>query len=170
MDVSKIVVPPNHPLKNRVFHEINHPFWGCSPYFWKHPPWQPCVPGSARFFTSSNFDSKVVPQTSARVPQLARLWNRQPFKAQNCVDSVQHIYICCIYLKYLYIYQSLSIYLNIVLHIDLYQSMYSKAGVFATWKKQIKSSYQLKQPKFGPKTAFLWNQSLGLPLRPTKLT
>ena len=20
--------PPNHPLKNRVFHEINHPFWG----------------------------------------------------------------------------------------------------------------------------------------------
>ena len=22
---------------NRVFHEINHPFWGFSPYFWKHP-------------------------------------------------------------------------------------------------------------------------------------
>ena len=21
---------------NRVFHEINHPFWGFSPYFWKH--------------------------------------------------------------------------------------------------------------------------------------
>ena len=21
-------IPPNHPLKNRVFHEINHPFWG----------------------------------------------------------------------------------------------------------------------------------------------
>ena len=30
----KIGVPPNHPLKNRVFHEINHPFWGFSPYFW----------------------------------------------------------------------------------------------------------------------------------------
>ena len=24
----KIGVPPNHPLKNRVFHEKNHPFWG----------------------------------------------------------------------------------------------------------------------------------------------
>ncbi len=23
----KIMVPPNHPSKNRVFHEINHPFW-----------------------------------------------------------------------------------------------------------------------------------------------
>ena len=22
---------------NRVFHEIHHPFWGFSPYFWKHP-------------------------------------------------------------------------------------------------------------------------------------
>ena len=21
----------------RVFHYINHPFWGFSPYFWKHP-------------------------------------------------------------------------------------------------------------------------------------
>ena len=31
----KIRVPPNHPLKNRVFHEINHPFWGVyHPYFW----------------------------------------------------------------------------------------------------------------------------------------
>ena len=26
---------PNHPLKNRVFHELNHPFWGTRyPYFW----------------------------------------------------------------------------------------------------------------------------------------
>ena len=30
----KIMVPPNHPLKNKVFHEINHPFLGFSPYFW----------------------------------------------------------------------------------------------------------------------------------------
>ena len=30
----KIMLPPNHPMFNRVFHEINHPFWGCSPYFW----------------------------------------------------------------------------------------------------------------------------------------
>ena len=22
---------------NRVFHEINHPFWWFYPYFWKHP-------------------------------------------------------------------------------------------------------------------------------------
>ena len=34
----KIMVPPNHPLKNRVFPLIiHHPFWGCSPYLWKHP-------------------------------------------------------------------------------------------------------------------------------------
>ena len=25
------------PLKNRVFHYIHHPFWGVSPYSWKHP-------------------------------------------------------------------------------------------------------------------------------------
>ena len=25
--------PPNHPLKNRVFHEIHHPFWGFSLIF-----------------------------------------------------------------------------------------------------------------------------------------
>ena len=28
---------PNHPFVHRVFHEINHPFWWFSPYFWKHP-------------------------------------------------------------------------------------------------------------------------------------
>ena len=33
----KIVVPPNHPLKNRGFHYIHHPFWGKHPYFWKPP-------------------------------------------------------------------------------------------------------------------------------------
>ena len=31
------VFPPNHPWINRVFHYFHHPFWGCSPYFWKHP-------------------------------------------------------------------------------------------------------------------------------------
>ena len=29
--------PLNHPLKKRVFHYFHHPFWGFSPYFWKHP-------------------------------------------------------------------------------------------------------------------------------------
>ena len=33
----KIMVPPNHPLKNRVFHYFHHPFWGKHPYFRKHP-------------------------------------------------------------------------------------------------------------------------------------
>ncbi len=33
----KIMVPPNHPFVHRGFHEINHPFWGLYPYFWKHP-------------------------------------------------------------------------------------------------------------------------------------
>ena len=30
-------IPPNHPLKNRVFPYKVYPFWGFSPYFWKHP-------------------------------------------------------------------------------------------------------------------------------------
>ena len=30
--------PPNHPFVHRVWsHYFHHPFWGCSPYFWKHP-------------------------------------------------------------------------------------------------------------------------------------
>ena len=28
--------PPNHPMFNRIFFTINHPFWGYH-YFWKHP-------------------------------------------------------------------------------------------------------------------------------------
>ena len=32
----KIVVPPNHPILIG-FSNINHPFWGFYPYFWKHP-------------------------------------------------------------------------------------------------------------------------------------
>ena len=31
------VVPPQIMNFNRVFHEINHTFWGFYPYFWKHP-------------------------------------------------------------------------------------------------------------------------------------
>ena len=34
---SKIMVPPNHQFVHRVFHYFHHPFWGFSPYFWKHP-------------------------------------------------------------------------------------------------------------------------------------
>ena len=34
---SKIVIPPTHPLKNRVFHYFHHPFWRFSTYFRKHP-------------------------------------------------------------------------------------------------------------------------------------
>ena len=39
MDVSKNLgkPPPNHPFVHRVFHYFRHPFWGFSPYFWKHP-------------------------------------------------------------------------------------------------------------------------------------
>ena len=33
----KIMVPPNHPNINRVFHYFHHPFWGKHPYFWKRP-------------------------------------------------------------------------------------------------------------------------------------
>ena len=32
----KIMVPPNHPISNRVFYYFHHPFWG-TPIFWKHP-------------------------------------------------------------------------------------------------------------------------------------
>ncbi len=34
----KIGVPPNHPF-NRVFHEINHPFWGNKNLFLETPIW-----------------------------------------------------------------------------------------------------------------------------------
>ena len=35
--------PPNHPIVHRVFHYFHHPFWGFSPYFWKHPSIQGIV-------------------------------------------------------------------------------------------------------------------------------
>ena len=38
----KIVVPPNHPMFNRVFHYFHHPFWGKIPYFWKAPTSTSC--------------------------------------------------------------------------------------------------------------------------------
>ena len=34
------VFPPNHPLKNRVFHYFHHPFWGNPPIFGSTPIWQ----------------------------------------------------------------------------------------------------------------------------------
>ena len=33
----KIVLSPNHPLNNRVFHYFHHPFRGKITYCWKHP-------------------------------------------------------------------------------------------------------------------------------------
>ena len=33
MDVSEIMVPPNHPFVHRVFSIINHPFWEPTPIF-----------------------------------------------------------------------------------------------------------------------------------------
>ena len=38
----KIMVPPNHPWINRVFHYINHPFWG--PPIFGHTHISPCFP------------------------------------------------------------------------------------------------------------------------------
>ena len=36
----KIMVPPNHPMFNRVFHYVHHPFWGiCPPIFGSTPTW-----------------------------------------------------------------------------------------------------------------------------------
>ena len=37
----KIVVPPNDPLKNRVFHYFHHSFWGVLPLFFGFPPIYP---------------------------------------------------------------------------------------------------------------------------------
>ena len=37
MGVSKNGGTPQIIHFDRVFHETNHPFWGFSPYFWKHP-------------------------------------------------------------------------------------------------------------------------------------
>ena len=47
----KMGVPPNHPLKNRVFPNfpiINHPFWGVSPYFLETPH---VLAGTSSFFS-----------------------------------------------------------------------------------------------------------------------
>ena len=33
----KIMVPPNHPLNNRVYHDFHHPFWGPTPIFGSTP-------------------------------------------------------------------------------------------------------------------------------------
>ena len=35
--VSKNRGTPKSSHFNRVFHYFHHPFWGFSPYFWKHP-------------------------------------------------------------------------------------------------------------------------------------
>jgi len=45
MDISENsgVFPPNHPLKNRVFHYFHHPFWGFSPYFFETPKYLPKI-------------------------------------------------------------------------------------------------------------------------------
>ncbi len=40
----KIMVPPNHPLKNRGFHYFHHPFWRFSPLFWETSTWR-IIPG-----------------------------------------------------------------------------------------------------------------------------
>ena len=37
-------VPPNHPLKKRMFHEINHPAIGVPPWLWWYPYIQLLVP------------------------------------------------------------------------------------------------------------------------------
>ena len=37
MGVSKNRGTPKSSHFNRVFHYFHHPFWGFSPYFWKHP-------------------------------------------------------------------------------------------------------------------------------------
>ena len=33
----KIMVPPNHPMFNRVFHYFHHPFWGENSLFLETP-------------------------------------------------------------------------------------------------------------------------------------
>ena len=51
-EVPKMVVPPNHPLENRVLHYINHPFWdttllGTPPTFDSVGHFQKTLSGSA---------------------------------------------------------------------------------------------------------------------------
>ena len=47
----KLGVPPNHPLKNRVFHEINYPFWGTPVFGNIHLVDDQIIATSDEFFT-----------------------------------------------------------------------------------------------------------------------
>ena len=53
--------PPNHLLKNRVFHEINHPFWWENPLFLETPicP-REAIMTSCCFFSRRKYEAKAI--------------------------------------------------------------------------------------------------------------
>jgi len=67
----KIVVPPNHPFLVG-FSLINHPFWGVSPIFWKHPNGD-SQRGLSEIMQSCNFND----MTSWKVDVLLK--SKRPF-------------------------------------------------------------------------------------------
>ena len=83
----KIGLPPNHPLKHRVFHNFHHAFWGFYPYFWKHPGG---VYMLAKFFiplgASSNLTEAAGPQDSrlGRPQWFAKAWPTQSWQPGRC--------------------------------------------------------------------------------------
>ncbi len=71
--------PQNHPFVHRVFHEINHPFWGYH-YVWKHPyiasNFLPLICFRLFFFTSVEKASKETGGETAYGAALRELGGR----------------------------------------------------------------------------------------------
>ena len=102
------VGPPNHPFVHRVFHYFHHPFWGFSPYCWKHPnmfPWNllkkfdtstPRLPWLWAVMETAQgrrfWDRSTKPMTSKRKTQIGMIcrppdgWNTDKF--QKCLQNV----------------------------------------------------------------------------------
>ena len=111
------MVPPNHPMFNRVFHYFNHPFWGVKhPYFWK-PPYRWAIHGSAKYtipieWTWESGTPGILATSSAEWTWRQETWWRLKawiclYKVMNTVCTMFHHplreNICTYNLIYIYI-------------------------------------------------------------------
>ena len=121
------MVPPNHPIFNRVFHYFHHPFWGKHPYFRKHPycslgvyfaePW---VFSQQRQF-STGFHWGLVAEL------LGDGGKFQHLKSQGGSRSIYFIFcfFCIyIYIRRIYIYISIKDYISVYIYIYIYDYIY----------------------------------------------
>ena len=81
----KIGLPPNHPFIDRIFHEINHPFWG-TPHFWK-PPYQCGCHGASRQW------HRLRPSCGPRTSATRRNAHCARSSGSLCSCEVEHIWM-----------------------------------------------------------------------------